>query len=254
MGAVVIVGGALGYYLGARGGGRAANAAGRRPAPTSTVPPTTVAPTTTAALAGSGASGTAQAGGGVFGSIAAKLQAGEAKAFDATYSVTTTSGNQTVQYAASPPSSFFFRSTEPGGAVNEVIGTPAATYTCQQLRASASWDCLNTGAASSTYAAYTETYTGEYWYKQMESLEAAATVAGVKYGTSTMQLAGQSLDCISYLPSAGGGGEVCVTATGVLGYVHDNAGGATFRLTSYSQTVDPSLFQLPAGALSSGTG
>jgi hypothetical protein len=196
---------------------------------------------------------TPAAGGGVFGSIAAKLQAGETQPFVAVYSASTTSGTQTVEYAAHPPKSFLFRSTEPGGAVYELIGNSGTTYTCQQSKGSAGWTCLDTGSSASTYQAYTQTFTGAYWYKQMQNLEAAATVAGVNYVTSTMQLAGQSLTCISYSPRAGAGGEVCVTSSGVLGYVHDNNDGTTFRLTSYSTSVSASLFVVPAGA-AGGTG
>jgi hypothetical protein len=191
----------------------------------------------------------------VFASIAAKLQAGETQPFVASYSASTPSGTQTVEYAAHPPTSFLFRSTEPGGARYELIGSADSTYSCQQSKGSTTWTCLDTGAAGSTEQVYTQTFTGAYWYKQMQNLEAAATVAGVTYETSTMSLAGQPLACISYSPRAGAGGEVCVTASGVLGYVHDNSDGTTFRLTSYASSANASLFEVPAGAVgSSGTG
>jgi hypothetical protein len=190
---------------------------------------------------------------GSFGTIASRLQAGENVSFDAVYAADSSTGTQSVEYASGPPSNYLFKSSQPGGSVYELIGNSSGNFVCKQP-AHSSWTCLQLpGPGEAAYKAFTETYTGAYWYKQMESLSAAATVAGVQHSTSTMVVAGQKLDCISYAPGSNGGGEVCVTDAGVLGYVHDNSGGTTFRLTSYSTSVAGALFQTPSGAAVSGS-
>jgi hypothetical protein len=242
---LVVVGGGITLYL--RSGDGPAKS-GATPATTASVPATS----TTVASGGSATTTTDPAGS--FGAIASSLQAGEKVSFDAVYSADSSTGTQSVEYASGPPSNYLFRSSQPGGSVDELIGNSSGTFVCKLPAHSSSWTCLQLpGPASAAYKAFTETYTGAYWYKQMESLSAAATVAGVQHSTSNMVVAGQKLDCVSYSPGSNAGGEVCVTGAGVLGYVHDNSGGTTFRLTSYSTSVAGSLFETPPGAAVSGS-
>lgn len=263
---LVVVGGLLVVYLRSSGGSVPPPKASSTSSSTSTPggggatgatgPTGPTGPTGGTGVGPSGATGTTTTAGATtsFATIAAKLHSGENISFDAQYLADTSTGTQSVEYAASPPRSYLFRSSQPSGAVYELIGNSGGSYACRQLAHTTNWTCLLLPApAGSAYKAFTQTYTGAYWYKQMESLAAAATVAGVQYTTSTMQVAGQTLDCISYNPKASSGGEVCVTSSGVLGYVHDVSAGTTYRLTHFSSTAAQSLFQTPAGAQVTGT-
>jgi hypothetical protein len=230
---------------------------------TTTPPPSTAGGGATTTTAGGGATTTttggattttAAGGGGGLNALATSLQAGQNATYDATYKATESNGTtETVEYASSPPSNFAIDFTNSSG-LSEYIGTTGHTYVCNQKTAGGAWTCIDFGAAGlGAYAGIVEFYQGKYWYDDVEAIKSDASLAGFKVSSSNMNIAGQSLQCVTWSggPSsaettAGSGGEVCVTSAGALGYVH--AGTTTFELSSYSTSVSPSKFQTPPGA------
>jgi hypothetical protein len=229
-----------------------------------TTPPTSTAGggATTTTAGGGGATTTttggattttAAGGGGGLSALASSLQTGQTRTYDAVYKATESSGtSETVEYAAVPPSEFAVIVTSSSG-VGEYIETTGHAYACNQKTSGGAWTCIDFGAAGlGAYADLVQIYQGKYWYTDVEAIKSYSGLAGFKVSNSSMSVAGQSLQCVTWSggpaaeTTAGSGGEVCVTSTGVLGYVH--AGTSTFELTSYSTAVSGSKFQTPAGA------
>ena len=187
--------------------------------------------------------------GGDLGALASKLQAGETVTYDASYSVTTSGKNETIEFAAEPPSSFALKVNNSSG-LTEIISTGTKAYSCTQATGSSSWTCISFPPSdAATYTALAQIYEGKYWYQNILAIKAAAAANGVTVSTSTKSVAGVTLQCVSYTGgTAGAGGEVCVTSQGILGYVHADASNTTFELSHYSTSVSSSTFQTPAGA------
>jgi hypothetical protein len=242
--AAVVAGGAL--LLGACGGSGSPSSATTAPSATtaaggsstSTLPGGVTLPSTSTPSGGSGASAIAQA-----------LQSGETASFDAKYSVSgASSGTTTFEYAVEAPNKY--AAIYNGSSGGEVIynGTnlyyckTATPVTCQELPA----------ADASVYSGAFEFYTGKFWYQDVSALQAYSGVAGFHESTSTMSVAGQSLNCVTWSGGTSGeaSGTVCVTSQGALGYVKAVDAGKTtiLTLTSFSTSPPASDFEVPAGA------
>src|SRR5579862_8827563 len=175
----------------------------------STPPPTTAggggATTTTAGggatttTAGGGATTTTAAGGGGgLNALATALQNGENQSFDAMYKATETNGQtETVEFASSPPSDYAIIVTNSSG-TGEYIGTATHTYVCQP-KSSGPASCFDLGTAGlGSYGALVQFYEGKFWYQDIETIKAYAGLAGFSVSNSTMSVAGQSLNCVTW--------------------------------------------------------
>jgi hypothetical protein len=180
-------------------------------------------------------------------SIADKLKTGETQAFVATYKVTGSSQVSTIQVAGKPPSSFAFVVTQSSGNKVNLFGDSSSATACQQAAGSSTWGCYTLPqAALGSYSTIVNFYTGKFWSQDLAGFEAEAAAKGAT--VSTMNIAGQTAQCVSY--GASSGGTVCVTDSGVLAYVKSNSSGSTFELQSVSNSPPASLFQPPPGATS----
>ena len=247
-----LLGGAL--LLGACGssGTPASNTGGG--STTTTAPANTGGGSSTTTAGGGSSSTTSSVAGGGSGldALAQSLQNGQTQSYDATYKVTNSNGQtESVEYASSPPSNYAVSVTNAGGNA-QYIGTAAHSYACNQKSGGGAWSCFDLGTSGlGAYAGLVQLYQGKFWYQDVVAIKAYAGLAGFKVSTSTRSLAGQSLNCVSWSGGPTGqnsGGEVCVTTSGILGYVHAEAGNTTFELQSLSTSPPASKFQPPAGA------
>lgn len=185
-------------------------------------------------------------------SIEAALQNGETATFDATYKISGSPTVQTFEIVTAGSTKFAWTSTQTSGAKNDLIVNGTNAWACNTAAGSSTVTCeeFPISEASSLTAAYT-VFTGKFWYDDIASLQAKASSEGVHTSTSTQTIAGQSASCLSWsggTSADGQGGEVCVTAQGVLAYAHATGAPQTLTLESYSGSVSGSAFQPPSGA------
>lgn len=184
-----------------------------------------------------------------------KIQAGLTLTYKATY--TDTDGTTTT-VEQQPPNSAFVSGT------NSYIVAGTTSYSCDLSTPPGT--CLKTTYDNSSDAAgalmLSSFFAGGFMAPAMllPFMELAALEPGVKVQQSNQTIAGQNSTCVQVSGVPGGGTSatdapssftVCVTDGGVISkYSGTDSDGKPegMTLTSYSSTVDPSMFQPPAGA------
>jgi hypothetical protein len=198
----------------------------------------------------SGGSTTTTASGGVssISGLANALSAGGAVTYDATYKVTTSSGTDTITFAAQPPSSFAYSGTTSSGGKEDYFSNGTASYACSENSGSSQWQCVNLGSSGlGAYAGIADLYEGKYWLGLVNDEKAYASLAGFHFTSSSMTVNGIALQCGTWTGGPNNqSGEVCVTSQGILGYV--KSASSTFEIQSFSSSVPSGTFSVPAGA------
>lgn len=177
--------------------------------------------------------------------LVAKLRAGSAASYRATY---TASGNGTngvgsFTIASIPPDAKIEFTT--AGKAAAIVTRDDKEYLC--AASAGAWGCLsglsgNAGAAESSSFAWAK---GPAWLPVL----AAARAGGGATSYSTRTVAGVPLECLTVTEDdAGGEGTFCLTSAGVLGDVQATERHRTysFRLTSYETSPPASAVALPA--------
>jgi hypothetical protein len=183
--------------------------------------------------------------------IASALQSGQDKTFDATYKVTGSASVETFELAAQGPSTFAWVVTDSSGKKSEFIGNGTKAWACADL-GTASAMCIQYPSAevSSLSAAYA-VFTGKYWYDDVTAIKQYSGLAGFHESTSSMTVAGQSANCVTWTGgtagTTGAGGEVCVTTQGILAYAKAANTPSSITLQSVSTSVSSSTFSPPSG-------
>jgi outer membrane murein-binding lipoprotein Lpp len=181
------------------------------------------------------------------------LQAGAARAFEATY-VTTGSAPATIIYAVRPPTGVAF--TETPSAVSgdttpvHLVVNTSGEFACTQPSPSGAWSCQRLAAISAaTENEIFDLYTPSHWVSFLRGLSLAAGLAGDTVTSSTMTVNGFALGCVGFT-GAGvpGPNTICTTAQGILGYVKLASDSTSFEIQSFSASPPPDLFELPPGA------
>jgi hypothetical protein len=169
------------------------------------------------------------------------LQSSETTPFKAVYTITSSGNTETVTFAQDPPKSLI------GTQSGTMIDTGSQTVLCTN----SSNTCIS--LSGSTLGASMQALQSVFAPKSVATSlnqiqnQIGAKMAGVSVSQSTKTVAGVASDCVTV---SGGGtttGTWCVAqSSGVLTY--GQSGTTTVSLTSYSSSVDPSSFNLPAGA------
>lgn len=213
--------------------------------PSSTKASTTTTTTTSSSAARSttstartSTSGGAGGGAAALSALTSKLHGSETGTFKVTYSVKTATGIQTITFAQQPPKSAI---TTANGSI---IDTGTATDFCSTSGGKPT--CISS-SGSNPIAALTDLFQPKAVLSDLSTVETqiAAHLAGASVSSSSRTIAGQPSTCITASDSSSSG-TWCVTDGGILSYV--NVSSATLTMTSYSSSVSPSDFQLPAGA------
>lgn len=248
-GGLAMAAGAL--LLAACGGAGTPSGSGSTTTPTSsTSAPTGATGSTTSSTSGGSPPTSSVAGGGA-DAIAAALQNGQNATFDATYKVTGSASVETFEVAAQGPSTFAWIVTDSSGKKSEFIGNGTKAWACANL-GSASATCIQYPSAEvSTLSAAYAVFTGKYWYDDVTAIKQYSGLAGFHESTSSMTVAGQSANCVTWTGgtagTAGAGGEVCVTSQGILAYAHASNTPNSITLQSVSTSVSSSTFSPPSG-------
>lgn len=199
--------------------------------PSSTTASTT---TTTAPKSASGAGSTSSK----LSSLSSSIQGAENTSFKAIYSATDNGQSETVTYEQAPPKVLFAVSS------GEVINNGTATYFCTTTGTKT---CLST-TTEDPLASLLQAFSAKTAVSNLQQAESqlAAKVAGYSASFSSETFAGQASTCATVTEPAGTE-KVCVTGNGELAYVSSSP-SQVFQMTSYSTSVSPSDFSLPAGA------
>jgi hypothetical protein len=191
---------------------------------------------------------------GIINTFTAKLKAGEATTFQATY-MTTGNSPTTIVYAVQPPKGLAFqslpahRSDSNGGDLSFIVNS-SGEYSCDRPTASARWSCdkLDPATAAVKKELFSF-YTPSHWVAFLKGFALAAGFAGDKVTTSSMTVNGFNMDCVDFVaPGVKGTSTICSTSAGILGYVKVASVKTSFRLTSYTTSPSAALFALPPGA------
>jgi outer membrane murein-binding lipoprotein Lpp len=184
----------------------------------------------------------------------AKLQSGEAAAFEAKY-VTTGSTPATIVYAVQPPKGLLFKDSSANGGNGlpgtQIVVNGSGEYACSPPGSGhARWTCQKLGKASATVQNQIfGLYTPSHWVAFLKTFALAAGFAGDKVSTSAMTVNGFSMSCVDFRASGiPGTSTICTTAQGILGYVKVAGDSTSFQIKSYTTSPRASLFRLPPGA------
>jgi outer membrane murein-binding lipoprotein Lpp len=181
----------------------------------------------------------------------AKLQSGEATAFEAKYA-TTGSAPATIVYAVQPPAGLLFKSSSTGGGNGtEIVVNGSGEYVCSPPGSGHTrWTCQKLGKASATVQNQIFSfYTPAHWVAFLKTFALAAGFAGDKVSTSTRTVNGFSMSCVDFRAAGVHGvSAICTTSRGILGYVKVAGDSTRFQIKSYTTSPPASLFQLPPGA------
>lgn len=167
--------------------------------------------------------------------------------FDLTYAETssTSASNNTFKFEQMPPKYLFGVS---GATPATIIDTGSGAYSCSTQGGHPV--CISFGT-DNPFGALLGVITGATVETQLNSLQSglAGKLAGVSASFSSQTFAGQSAQCVSGVKGADSF-KYCITQSGVLAYAGGSTatGGGSLSLTSYSTSVNPSDFSLPAGA------
>lgn len=182
--------------------------------------------------------------------IAAALQNGQNATFDATYKVTGSANVQTFEVATEGAKEFAWIVTQSSGK-SEFIGNGTKTWACADLGTSGARCIQYPSADASSLAAAYAVFTGKYWYDDVTAIKQYSGLAGFHESTSSMTVAGQSANCVTWsggtAGTPGAGGEVCVTGQGVLAYAKATNTPNSISLESVSSSVSSSMFEPPPG-------
>ena len=203
----------------------------------------------------------AVAGGeGIIDALIARLQAGAATSFEATYM---SAGKVTAEivYAVRPPGGLVFSETALSRKIRrtKIVVNGSGEYMCKSS-GHPRWTCQQLGPASA--AAQNKTfglYTAQHWAAYLKTV---ALAAGGKVTTFTglvrvSPMIGKGalddgMSCISFRPAGAAVGfagirTICAAAPGILGSVI-GCTGPFIVLGWYTTSPPASLFQLPHGA------
>ncbi len=210
---------------------------------------------TVAACGAASAVNSALGAAGAMSQYETKIQAGLTATYKATYADT---DGTTTTVEQQPPNSAFISGT------SSFLVDGTTSYSCDLSTPPGS--CVKTTYDNSSDAAgalaLSNFFSGGFMAAGMllPFMELAALEQGVKVTQSTQTIAGQNSNCVQVTGVPGGGAgatdapssfTVCITDSGVVSkYASTDSDGKPdgMTLTSYSSTVDPSLFQPPAGA------
>jgi hypothetical protein len=174
---------------------------------------------------------------------------GETATYEATYVDTTASPPQTSEVAAQPPSSFESRQGTSTEQV-ELVGDAKAAYSCTHADGSTAWTCheLSPSARKSYGVSINPFLQAKQRYDEVSTLIQSASRHGTTVSTSSREVAGVTLQCVSFVGGSEPHQEICVAADGVLGYAADIPGAGVLELLSLSTSPPPSVFQPPSNA------
>lgn len=182
-----------------------------------------------------------------------QVKSGEGQKYSVTYE-TTGKGGGTITFASDPPHDFAYTSgASDGNSATDFVEIGSTSYDCTQP-SGGKWGCekLSGALGSASEAGLFDLYTGAYWLTFLKYYEAAAALEGVTIKNTTMNVNSFPLSCvvIDNSKDENNGGTFCVvTATGVLGYIHNNSSPTSdFEIKTYTSSPASSLFQVPAGA------
>jgi hypothetical protein len=181
-----------------------------------------------------------------------KLKSGQPAQFQVTY-VTTGSSPSKIIYAVRRPDELAITDslTGSGAAAGNAsfIVNSAGAYACTR-GSSAAWTCdklPKTGAAADKKLL--DIYTPAHWVTFLQDFSLAAGFAGDKISSSRLTVNGFGMRCVDFVAAGvAGTSKICTTAQHLLGYVQVASESTGFEITAYSDSPDPALFRLPAGA------
>jgi hypothetical protein len=208
----------------------------------STSPTSSTAATSNNGGSGNGNnSGTGNGGGSSssrLSNLSNTLRNAQGATFKATYSTNYGGNSQTMTFAQQPPKSYF------AIAGSQIIDTGTTTYYCSS---SGAVSCF-TASAQNPLAGLLNVFSPKAAISSLEAARSAVAgrVAGYDVSFTSQTFAGQPSSCVAVKASTGSA-KYCITNSGVLAYESTGA-SQVFQLTSYSSSVSPSDFSLPAGA------
>ena len=187
------------------------------------------------------------------------IKSSEATTFEAVY-VTTGSSPTTVVYGVESPEGLAFRnsptvSSYSGNATLDIVVNSSGEYYCAPPSPSGAvkssvWTCQKLPKVdASQYNAIFDFYTPAHWVTFLRDFALAAGFAGDKVSTSSKTVNGFAMSCVDFVATGEPGtSTICTTSQGLLGYVKVATVSTSFEITSYSTSPSASVFQLPPGA------
>jgi hypothetical protein len=173
-------------------------------------------------------------------SLSSSLAKVQKRTFKAVYTLTSSTGNETVTVEQRPPKSLYSF-----GNSGSMIDTGTTTYFCSTSTGQAT--CIPESGGSNPLAPLLGLFSPSTARSALQTAQAevAAKMHGYTVSFSSGTFAGQASKCAS-VSGPSGSGKYCVTNSGILASLTSTSGG--FRLTSYSSSVPSSDFSLPQGA------
>ena len=208
------------------------------------------------------AEATAHGNAAVINLFTSNLKSGQPSTFQVTY-VTTGSSPAKIVYAVRPPGELAFTDTHTGSPAAsgtgdfQLIVNSAGQFLCTHpAKDSLGWSCRKlpkSGAAAER--GLLDFYTSAHWVSFLKGFALAVGFTGEKVSSSTMTVNGYSMQCVDFVTSGvAGTSRVCSTAQHLLGYVQVGSQATGFEITSYTASPPASAFELPAGAVITGSG